>query len=80
MEGWVDSDFAGDKATRKSTTGFVFTLNGAALSWRSRMQRLVATSTTAAEYIAEAEVVKDSLWLRRLVGDLGEYAGPVTLN
>lgn len=80
MEGWVDADFAGDKATRKSTTGFVFTLNGAAISWRSRMQRLVATSTAAAEYIAAAEDIKDSLWLRRLVRALGEYAGPVTLN
>lgn len=30
--GWVDSDYGGDKETRKSTTGFVFTLNGAAVS------------------------------------------------
>lgn len=80
MEGWVDSDFAGDKDTRKSTTGFVFTLHGGAISWRSRMQRLVATSTAAAEYVAAAEAVKDSLWLRRVMGDLGEYAGPVTLK
>eukprot|EP00170_Pyropia_yezoensis_P003780 contig_15832_g3791 len=80
MEGWVDSDFAGDKITRKSTTGFVFTLHGGAISWRSRMQRLVATSTAAAEYVAAAEAVKDSLWLRRVVGDLGEDAGPVDLK
>lgn len=30
--GWVDLDYGGDKETRKSTTGFVFTLNGAAVS------------------------------------------------
>lgn len=80
LEGWVDSDFAGDTDTRKSTTGFVFNLHGGAVSWRSRMQRLVATSTATAEYVAAAEGVKDSLWLRRVVGSLGEYAGPVTLK
>nr|BAG74297.1 polyprotein [Neopyropia yezoensis] len=80
LEGWVDSDFAGDTQSRKSTTGFVVTLHGGAISWRSRMQRLVATSTAIAEYVAAAEAVKDSLWLRRLAGDLGEYAGPVTLK
>lgn len=80
MEGWVDADFAGDKVNRKSTTGFVFTLHGGAISWRSRMQRLVATSTATAEYVAAAKAVKDSLWLRRVVGDLGEEAGPVTLK
>lgn len=80
MEGWVDSDFAGDKMTRMSTTGFTFILHGGAISWRSRLQRLVATSTAAAEYVAAAEGVKNSLWLRGLLGDLGEYAGPVTLH
>lgn len=36
LEGWVDADFAGDPATRKSTTGFQFTLHGGAILWRSR--------------------------------------------
>ncbi len=33
LEGWVDSDFAGDMDTRKSTLGFVFMLNGGAAFW-----------------------------------------------
>lgn len=80
MEGWVDSEFAGDRDTRNSTTGFLFTLHGRSISWRSRMQRLVATLTAAAEYVAAAQAVKDSLWLRRVVADLGEDAGPVDLK
>lgn len=40
----------------------------------------MATSTAGAEYVAAAEAVKDSLWLRRLLGDLGQYAGPATLS
>lgn len=76
---WVDSDFAGDLETRKSTTGYVFTLHGGAASWRSRLQRLEETSTTTAEYIAAAEGVKDSLWLRRILGAIREDARPVAL-
>lgn len=75
--GLVDSDFAGDLETRKSTTGYLFTLHGGAVLWCSRLQRLVATSTNSADNIAAAEGVKESLWLRRIVGAVGEDAGPV---
>lgn len=80
LEGRVDSDSAGDTGTRKSSTGFVFTRHGGAISWRSRTQRLVATSSATEKYVAAAEGVKDSLWLRRVVGSLREYAGPVILK
>lgn len=80
LNGWVDSDFAGDLATRKSTTGFLFIMNGGAISWRSRLQRLVTSSTADAEFLAAAEAVKESLWLRGLAGGLGEDEGPVTLG
>jgi hypothetical protein len=44
--GFVDFDMAGDIDSRKSTTGYVFTLGGAAISWVSRLQKNVALSTT----------------------------------
>lgn len=80
LEAWVDSDYAGEQTTRKSTTGFVFMLHGGAVAWRSRLQRLVATSTATAEYVAAAEAAKESLWLRRVVGSLDEQARPVALH
>lgn len=80
LGGWVDSDFAGDLDTRMSTTGYVFTLHGGAASWRSGLQRLVATSNTTEEYIAAAKGVKESPWLRRVVRDMGNNAGPVPLR
>ncbi|KAH9754149.1 Integrase catalytic domain-containing protein [Citrus sinensis] len=45
---YVDSDFTGDLDKRKSTTGYVFTLAGAAVSWVSKLQTVVALSTTEA--------------------------------
>jgi len=80
LTGWADSDWAGHVGTRKSTTGFLFTLHGRLISWRSRLQGLFTSSTMEAEYVAASEGVKDSLWLRRLVGFMGEDSSPVTLR
>ncbi|WVZ02271.1 hypothetical protein V8G54_023077 [Vigna mungo] len=71
IEGFVDSDFAGCMDTRKSRSGYVFTLFGTAVSWRSTLQSVVALSTTEAEYYALAEGVKEALWLKGLVRELG---------
>ena len=65
--GFSDSDWAGEIPGRKSTSGYVFMLNGAAISWRSQSQPLVALSTAEAEYIALAEAAKEALHLRKLM-------------
>ena len=57
--------------TRRSTSGYVFILNGGAISWASRLQPTVAASTTESEYIAAATAIKEGLWLRKLFQDLG---------
>ncbi|XP_074371249.1 secreted RxLR effector protein 161-like [Apium graveolens] len=49
--GYSDSDFGGYKNERKSTSGYVYLLDGGAISWRSAKQTLIASSTMAAEYI-----------------------------
>jgi len=68
--GFTDSDWAGDIDSRKSTSGYVFTLHSGAISWKSRKQNVVATSSTEAEYIASTEAVKEGLWLRRLMAEI----------
>ncbi|KAE8714902.1 hypothetical protein F3Y22_tig00110187pilonHSYRG00229 [Hibiscus syriacus] len=77
--GYVDSDYAGDLDNRRSTTGYVFTLGGGPICWKSTVQSVVALSTTEAEYMAAAEAAKEALWLTGLVKELGVQQGGVQL-
>jgi hypothetical protein len=72
LTGYVDSDLAGDVDTRKSTTGYVYTLGGTAVSWVSRLQKIVALSTTEAEYVAVTEAGKEMVWLQGFLEELGQ--------
>ena len=69
--GYVDSDYAGCVDNRRSTTGWIYTFAGSAISWRSVLQDCMSISTTEAEYVAASEACKEAIWLTRLVGDLG---------
>ena len=70
-EGFCDSDYAGDVESRRSTTGYIFTAVGGAISWSSRIQPTVATSTMEAEYMSAASAAKEALWIRKLLAELG---------
>jgi hypothetical protein len=81
LRGFVDADWASDINDRKSTSGFVFLLAGAAISWGSKKQTSVALSSTEAEYIAAAYAAKEAVWLRRLLSELGfEISSPTVLR
>lgn len=69
LEAYSDSDFAEDKTDRKSISGFLCLVLGAPVSWSSRKQDVVSTSTTEAEFYAMAEATKEVLWLKGLVSD-----------
>lgn len=79
LVGSVDADYAGCPDTRRSTAGWVYHWNGAAVSWASKREPTVATSTAEAEYIAAAAAVKEALWLRKLQADMGGDAGPIPI-
>lgn len=80
VRGYVDSDYAGDLDRRRSTTGYVFTMCGAPISWRSMLQSTVSLSTTEAEYIAAGEAVKEALWLQGLFGDLNIHCKVISVS
>lgn len=72
LEIYTDANFAEDLESAKSTSGMVSFFNGAAINWLSRLQKMVVTSTLEAEYVALNEGVKEALWLRRLLQEMGE--------
>jgi hypothetical protein len=71
LTGFCDSDYAGNTDNRKSTSGFLFTFFGGVIAWASRTQKVTALSSTEAEYISIADGIKDTLWTKRLISDLG---------
>ena len=58
-QNYVDADWAGDPISRRSITGYVFSLYGGAVSWMSRKQPTVSLSSTEAEYKATVEGGKE---------------------
>lgn len=75
LYGYVDADWAENRDDRKSNTGYIFKLNGGAISWACRKQSCVSLSSAEAEYVALAEGCQEALWLRMLIGDFGK---PIT--
>lgn len=66
---YADADFAACTDTRRSISSYITTLNGAAVSWKSRQQKAVATSTSQAEYVSASWAADEILWLRRTLLD-----------
>ena len=67
LRGYSDSDFAGDLNSRRSTTAFIFILNGGPVAWASRRQPCVTLSSTESEFVAACEAAKEAVWLKRLM-------------
>ncbi len=66
-----DSDWGEDRADRRSTSGYVCTYAGGAVTWSSKKQPTVALSTMEAEYMALAHTAREVIWLRALLTELG---------
>lgn len=71
LTGYVDADWGNCTEERRSYTGYVFIVAGGAVTWESRKQRTVALSSTEAEYMGIAEAVKEVIYLRRFLIELG---------
>mmetsp|Transcript_62060 Transcript_62060/g.128458 ORF Transcript_62060/g.128458 Transcript_62060/m.128458 type:complete len:483 (-) Transcript_62060:314-1762(-) len=80
LTSYADSDHAGDPDSRRSVTGYVQLLNGAAVSWQSVRQQVVALSSAEAEYYAASVAGTDVQYIRRLAEELGfPQDGPTIL-
>lgn len=68
--GYSDADFAGHPS-RKSTTGSLWMFAGSPITWASKLQRTVSTSTTEAEYLALLYNAKEAIWIAELLHQIG---------
>ena len=72
LQGFVDADLGGDVDSIKSTSGYIYTMGGTAVSWMSRLQKCVSLSSTEAEYVAIAKAQKKMIWLADYLEELGK--------
>nr|ABA98225.1 retrotransposon protein, putative, Ty1-copia subclass [Oryza sativa Japonica Group] len=70
LEGYSDSNWICDADEIKATSGYVFTLGGGAVSWKSCKQTILTRSTMEAELTALDTVTVEAEWLRELLMDL----------
>ena len=66
---YSDADWAGDKSDRKSVSGSVGMFYGV-ISWSSKKQRSVATSSCESEYMALSTCAKQGQWIAQILRDL----------
>jgi hypothetical protein len=71
LQAYVDADFAGDRETRRSTTGFIICVANTPVYWRSKLQSTVATRTAEAEIIALYELSQELLYYTHVMNNLG---------
>ena len=64
--GYSDADWSENRDNQQSTTGYVFLMTDAAVTWASRMQKTMARSSTKAEYMALSEACSEIAWLTAL--------------
>ena len=74
--GYTDADWA--RPGHKSTSGYVFMINGGAASWMSQTQPVVALSAARTECIAASEAVKGTLYLHKLMAEM-RHGEPATI-
>ncbi|TPX40061.1 DNA-directed DNA polymerase, partial [Chytriomyces confervae] len=79
-QAYADASYAEDTG-RKSRSGHVFMMANAAVTWFSKKQPVVALSSTEAEYYALSEAVKEALWVRQLLDEVGvKLNDPTTIH
>nr|GEV36290.1 retrovirus-related Pol polyprotein from transposon TNT 1-94 [Tanacetum cinerariifolium] len=78
IKGYSDANWISDIKDSRSTSGYVFTLGGAAISWKSSKQTVIAKSTMESEFIALDKCREEAEWLRQFVENILRLPKPVT--
>ncbi|XP_077231988.1 uncharacterized protein LOC143865549 [Tasmannia lanceolata] len=77
LEGYSDANWILDSEETKSTSGYVFTLGGGAVAWKSTKQTCRARSTMESEFIALDKAGEEAEWIRNLLADIPLWCKPI---
>ncbi|RVW12910.1 Retrovirus-related Pol polyprotein from transposon TNT 1-94 [Vitis vinifera] len=77
LEGYSDANWISNVKESKSHSGYVFTLGGAVVSWKSSKQTVIARSTMESEFIALDKCGEEAEWLRHFLEDIPRWSKPV---
>jgi hypothetical protein len=78
---FCDANWASCPDTRRSSTGYVFLMSGGAVSWCCRRQSTTAQSSCESEYMAAVEAVRESIWQRTFLQEIGcEVTRPTVIG
>ena len=64
IQGYSDSDYAGNKDDRKSITGIIVYCAGVPIAWKSKGQKAVLLSSTESEYFAISELCTEIIYAK----------------
>jgi hypothetical protein len=78
IEGHCDANWISDTKDSQATSGYVFTLGGAAISWKSSKQTVIARSTMESEFIALDKAGEEAEWIRQFIEDIPRWPKPVS--
>ena len=79
--GYYDADWAGDRADRRSTTGYCTFIGGNLVTWKSKKQKVVSCSSAEAEYRAMLKLTNELVWIKGILKHLEiDQATPMTMH
>ena len=80
VQEYTDTSWNDNKETSRSTGGYLYKLHNGPISWSSKQQKLIATSSAESEYMAAFEALKEGLFVTALIRNLGFHEGEFPIN
>lgn len=78
---YSDADYGGCLDTRRSTSGYIAIIASGPVSWASKRQQCVTTSTTGAEYVALGKAAEQAVWMTGFLSEIDLHqSGPITIR
>ncbi|CAM8888778.1 unnamed protein product [Rhodiola kirilowii] len=78
IEVYSDASWISNEEDHSSTSGWVFLLGGGAISWASKKQTCISSSTMESEFVALATASKEAEWLKNMIHEIPLWERPIS--